>query len=85
MNKKNIENYIFSLKNLNGGFYLQKNFNQTTLMSSAFSIITLELVDSLNKIEISKEQNYFLKYQDKKTGFFVDPNLNLDYLSLIHI
>ena len=62
MNKKNIENYIFSLKNANGGFYLQKNFNQTTLMSSAFSIITLELVDSLNKIEISKEQNYFLKY-----------------------
>ena len=79
MNKKNIENYIFSLKNSNGGFYLQKNFNQTTLMSSAFSIITLELVDSLNKIEISKEQNYFLKYQDEKTGFFVDPNLNLDY------
>ena len=79
MNKKNIENYIFSLKNPNGGFYLQKNFNQTTLMSSAFSIITLELVDSLNKIEISKEQNYFLKYQDEKTGFFVDPNLNLDY------
>ena len=79
MNKKNIENYIFSLKNSNGGFYLQKNFNQTTLMSSAFSIITLELVDSLNKIEIAKEQNYFLKYQDEKTGFFVDPNLNLDY------
>ena len=79
MNRKNIENYIFSLKNPNGGFYLQKNFNQTTLMSSAFSIITLELVDSLNKIEISKEQNYFLKYQDEKTGFFVDPNLNLDY------
>ena len=79
MNKKNIENYIFSLKNSNGGFYLQKHFNQTTLMSSAFSIITLELVDSLNKIEIAKEQNYFLKYQDEKTGFFVDPNLNLDY------
>ena len=79
MNKKNIENYIFSLKNPNGGFYLQKNFNQTTLMSSAFSIITLELVDSLYKIEISKEQNYFLKYQDEKTGFFVDPNLKLDY------
>ena len=78
MNKKNIENYIFSLKNSNGGFYLQKNFNQTTLMSSAFSIITLELVDSLNKVEITKEQNYFLKYQDEKTGFFVDPNLNLD-------
>ena len=79
MNKKNIENYIFSLKNSNGGFYLQKNFNQTTLMSSAFSIITLELVDSLDKIEISKEQNYFLKYQDEKTGFFVDPSLKLDY------
>ena len=79
MNKKNIENYIFSLKNSNGGFYLQKNFYQTTLMSSAFSIITLELVDSLYKIEISKEQNYFLKYQDEKTGFFVDPNLKLDY------
>ena len=79
MNKKNIENYIFSLKNSNGGFYLQKNFNQTTLMSSAFSIITLELVDSLDKIEISKEQNYFLKYQDEKSGFFVDPNLKLDY------
>ena len=78
MNKKNIENYIFSLKNSSGGFYLQKNFNQTTLMSSAFSIITLELVDSLNKVEITKEQNYFLKYQDEKTGFFVDPNLNLD-------
>ena len=79
MNKKNIENYIFSLKNSNGGFYLQKNFNQTTLMSSAFSIITLELVDSLDKIETSKEQNYFLKYQDEKTGFFVDPSLKLDY------
>ena len=79
MNKKNIENYIFSLKNSNGGFYLQKNFYQTTLMSSAFSIITLELVNSLDKIEISKEQNYFLKYQDEKSGFFVDPNLKLDY------
>ena len=79
INKKNIENYIFSLKNSNGGFYLQKNFNQTTLMSSAFSIITLELVDSLDKIETSKEQNYFLKYQDEKTGFFVDPSLKLDY------
>ena len=79
MNKKNIENFIFSLKNTNGGFYLQKNFNQTTLMSSAFSIITLELINSLGKIETSKEQNYFLKHQDEKTGFFVDPNLNLEY------
>ena len=79
MNKKNIENFIFSLKNTNGGFYLQKNFNQTTLMSSAFSIITLELINSLGKLETSKEQNYFLKYQDEKTGFFVDPNLNLEY------
>ena len=46
--KNQIQDFIFSLNDNKGGFCLQKGFNQSTLMSTSFSILTLELIDSLN-------------------------------------
>ena len=79
INKDTIESFIFSLQNNEGGFHLQKNYNQTTLMSSAFSIIILELINSLDSLEKSRDQDFFLRHQDEKSGLFVDLNLDLKY------
>jgi len=79
INKDTIEGFIFSLQNNEGGFHLQKNYNQTTLMSSAFSIIILELINSLDSLEKSRDQDFFLRHQDEKSGLFVDLNLDLKY------
>ena len=78
INRDDIKKFIFSLRNPDGGFYLQKNFNQSTLMSSAFSIIVLELINSKDLLDCSTEGDYFLKNQDEKTGLFVDSYLNLE-------
>ena len=64
IDKDTIKKFIFSLQNTNGGFHLQKNYNQTTLMSSAFSIIILELINSLDSLEISRDQDFFLRHQE---------------------
>ena len=99
ISKEVIKNYILSLKNPQGGFFLQKQYNQSTLMSSAFSILSLELVNSLNHIDIKTEASQFLKNQDKESGLIIDPKLNFPLnniedleknyihyqLSLIHI
>ena len=79
INKDTIESFIFSLQNNEGGFHLQKNYNQTTLMSSAFSIIILELINSLDSLEKSRDQDFFLRHQDEKSGLFIDLNLDLKY------
>ena len=77
INKDSLENFIFSLQNEEGGFHLQKNYNQTTLMSSAFSIITLELINSLSLLEKKRHQDFFLSHQDEESGFFIDFNLDI--------
>ena len=79
INKDDIQKFIFSLRNSDGGFYLQKNFKQSSLMSSAFSIMTLELINSMDLLENKKEGELFLKHQDEKTGLFVDPSLKIEY------
>ena len=79
INKDDIQKFIFSLRNSDGGFYLQKNFKQSSLMSSAFSIMTLELINSMDLLENKKEGELFLKYQDEKTGLFVDPSLKIEF------
>jgi len=71
-----IINYVLSLKSYSGGFVFQKPFNQRTFMSSAFSILTLELVQGLAKIDNESEANFFLNHQDNVTGFIIDPLLN---------
>ena len=76
ISKEVIKNYILSLKNPQGGFFLQKQYNQSTLMSSAFSILSLELINSLNHIDIKNEASQFLKNQDKESGLIIDPKLN---------
>ena len=76
ISKEAIKNYILSLKNPQGGFFLQKQYNKSTLMSSAFSILSLELVNSLNHIDIKTEASQFLKNQDKESGLIIDPKLN---------
>tara|TARA_Y100000748_G_scaffold205079_1_gene171681 strand:+ start:14474 stop:15664 length:1191 start_codon:yes stop_codon:yes gene_type:complete len=70
-----IKNYILSLKNPQGGFILQKQYNQATLMSSAFSILSLELINCLNHIDAETEASHFLKHQDKESGLIIDPKL----------
>ena len=79
IDKDTIKKFIFSLQNTDGGFHLQKNYNQTTLMSSAFSIIILELINSLDSLEISRDQDFFLRHQDEKSGLFIDLNRNQEY------
>ena len=71
--KNQIQDFIFSLNDNKGGFYLQKGFNQSTLMSTSFSILTLELIDSLNILKKKKYKEFFLQNQDKKSGLFIDP------------
>ena len=68
--KNQIQDFIFSLNDNKGGFYLQKGFNQSTLMSTSFSILTLELIDSLNILKKKKYKELFLQNQDKKSGLF---------------
>ena len=72
MNKQQIIDYIISLKAPKRGFYLQSGFDQKTLMSSAFSIINLELINGMETINKEIESNYFLSSQDQKTGLFID-------------
>ena len=76
ISKEVIKNYILSLKNPQGGFFLQKQYSQSTLMSSAFSMLSLELINSLNHIDIKNEASQFLKNQDKESGLIIDPKLN---------
>ena len=75
MNKQQIINYINSLKAKDYGFYLQSQYKQRTLMSSAFSIITLELIDGMNVLDKNNESSYFLSSQDPNTGLFIDPDV----------
>ena len=78
ISKEVIKNYILSLKNPQGGFILQKQYNQVTLMSSAFSILSLELINCLKHIDIETEASQFLKYQDRESGLIIDPKLNFN-------
>jgi len=89
MKKQQIINYILSLKAPDNGFFLQSGFNQKTLMSSAFSILCLELIDGIENIDKEKEAELFLNAQDSDTGLFIDstreplknksPNFEDDY------
>ena len=57
ISKSSVKNYILSLKNPEEeGFILQQQYNQSTIMSSAFSILALELIDCLNQIDIKKDK-----------------------------
>ena len=82
ISKSSVKNYILSLKNPEEGFILQKKYNQNTIMSSAFSILTLELVDCLNNLDIKAEASHISSYQDRSSGLIIDPKLNFDNSNL---
>ena len=83
ISKSSVKNYILSLKNPEEeGFILQQQYNQSTIMSSAFSILTLELIDCLNKIDIKAEASHISSYQDRSSGLIIDPKLNFDNSNL---
>ena len=68
--KNQIQDFIFSLNDNKGGFYLQKGFNQSTLMSTSFSILTLELIDSLNILKKKKNtKNFSFKIKIRKAAY----------------
>ena len=50
INKDKIFNFIMSLRDSDSSFVLQKKFNQSTLMSSAFSLLTLELIGCIESL-----------------------------------
>ncbi|MED5433268.1 MAG: hypothetical protein VYB52_00295 [Candidatus Neomarinimicrobiota bacterium] len=83
ISKSSVKNYILSLKDPEEeGFILQQQYNQSTIMSSAFSILTLELIDCLNKIDIKAEASHISSYQDRSSGLIIDPKLNFDNSNL---
>ena len=67
--KNQIQDFIFSLNDNKGGFYLQKGFNQSTLMSTSFSILTLELIDSLNILKKKNTKNFSFKIKIRKAAY----------------
>ena len=67
--KNEIQDFIFSLNDNKGGFYLQKGFNQSTLMSTSFSILTLELIDSLNILKKKNTMNFSLKTKIRRPAY----------------
>ena len=69
--KNQIQDFIFSLNDNKGGFYLQKGFNQSTLMSTSFSILTLELIDSLNILKKKNTKNFSFKIKIRKAAYLL--------------
>ena len=67
--KNQIQDFIFSLNDNKGGFYLQKGFNQSTLMSTSFSILTLELIDSLNILKKKNTKNFSFEIKIRKAAY----------------
>ena len=67
--KNQIQDFIFSLNDNKGGFYLQKGFDQSTLMSTSFSILTLELIDSLNILKKKNTKNFSFKIKTRKAAY----------------
>lgn len=57
-------------------FHMESNYKQHSLMSTAFAIIGLELMRSLNKIDKIITFQKLKSFQDPKTGFFIDPQLS---------
>ena len=69
--KNQIQDFIFSLNDNKGGFYLQKGFNQSTLMSTSFSILTLELIDSLNILKKKNTKNFSFEIKIRKAAYLL--------------
>ena len=67
--KNQIQDFIFSLNDNKGGFYLQKGFNQSTLMIKSFYILTLELIDSLNILKKKNTKNFSFKIKIRKAAY----------------
>ena len=67
--KNQIQDFIFSLNDNKGGFYLQKGFDQSTLMSTSFSILTLELIDSLYILKKKNTKNFSFKIKIRKVAY----------------
>lgn len=73
MKKQQIIDYISSVKAPDMGFCLQEQYQQRTLMSSAFAILTLELIGELENWDSQRELEYFRSAQDPDSGLFIDP------------
>ena len=71
-----------SLRDSDSSFVLQKKFNQSTLMSSAFSLLTLELIGCIESLNSQAYVNPFLQNQDKTSGLIIDPKKTFDRNSL---
>ncbi len=71
-----------SLRDSDSSFVLQKKFNQSTLMSSAFSLLTLELIGCIESLNSQVYVNPFLQNQDKTSGLIIDPKTTFDRSSL---
>ena len=82
INKDKIFNFIMSLRDSDSSFVLQKKFNQSTLMSSAFSLLTLELIGCIESLNSQAYVNPFLQNQDKASGLIIDPKLTFEKSSL---
>ena len=82
INKDKILNFIMSLRDSDSSFVLQKKFNQSTLMSSAFSLLTLELIGCIESLNSQAYVNPFLQNQDKTSGLIIDPKTTFDRSSL---
>ena len=82
INKDKIFNFIMSLRDSDSSFVLQKKFNQSTLMSSAFSLLTLELIGCIESLNSQAYVNPFLQNQDKASGLIIDPKLIFEKSSL---
>ena len=68
INKDKILNFIMSLRDSDSSFVLQKKFNQSTLMSSAFSLLTLELIGCIESLNSQAYVNPFLRSRPPRLG-----------------
>jgi len=66
--------FVKKLYNKDGSFSFSPLNKVSNLYSTCFGIMCLDLINQLNYINKEKTINLILKFQDKKTGYFLDKN-----------
>lgn len=86
--QKKILKFCNSMKGDEPGHYRYSANCPETLWASAFAVLTLYLIGELQKLSKDEKESwikYIQSFQDKKTGFFLDPKFKQeDKTSLVH-
>ena len=88
-----VKKFINNLYNEDGSFSFSPVNKVNNLYSTCFGVMCLDLINELDNFkDKNKIVNFIQKYQDKKTGYFIDNTIipknksihNKDYILLIY-